>query len=144
MKLIVFIAQLEKRDFSQLTHLKGQSESVESIVNLSKYIEKIKLLQETFNYRFSNFSEGEDDMLAFINLFSLNDGSILKMPSNLQMELIELKANSVLKTKFNELSSIRSASEMIGSWHSLPCEHFPEMRKFTQRNACLFETTSRC
>jgi len=52
------------------------------------------------------------------------------MPSNMQMERIELKANSVLEMKFDELSSLPSASEMIGFWRSLPCEHFPKMRKF--------------
>jgi len=52
------------------------------------------------------------------------------MPINMQMERIELKANSVLKMKFAELCSLPSASEMIGFWRSLPCEHFPKMRKF--------------
>ena len=51
------------------------------------------------------------------------------MPINMQMERIELKANSVLKMKFAELCSLPSASEMIGFWRSLPCEHFPKMRK---------------
>jgi len=37
----------------------------------------------------------------------------------MQMELIELKANSVLKMKFDELSSLPSASEMIVFWRSL-------------------------
>lgn len=99
---------------SQLPHLKEQSECVENIVNFAKYIEKIKLLQEAFVSRFSDFSEEEDRMLAFINPFSLNEHNTLKMPSNMQMELIELKANSILKVKFNELSSFPSASEMIG------------------------------
>ena len=111
-----------------MPHLKEHSKSVKNIVNFAKYIEKIKLLQEAFNNRFSDFSEEEDRMLTFINPFSLNERSILKMPSNLQMELIELKANSILKMKFNELSLFPSASEMIGFWRSIPREHFPEMR----------------
>ena len=36
MKLKVFIAQLEKKDLSQLPHFKEQSESVENIVNFAK------------------------------------------------------------------------------------------------------------
>jgi len=66
------------------------------------------------------------------------------MPGNMQMELIELKANSVLKMKFDELSSLPSALEMICFWRSLPCEHFPKIRKFAQSYACLFGTTCRC
>jgi len=65
------------------------------------------------------------------------------VPSNTQMERIELKANSLLKMKFDELSSLPSASEMIDFWRSLPCEHFPKMRKFAQSYACLFGPTYR-
>ena len=144
MKLKVFIAQLENKDFSQLPHLKEQSESAENIVNFAKYIEKIKLLQESFNNRFSDFSEEEDRMLAFVNPFSLNERNNLKMPSNLQMELIELKTNSILKMKFNEHSLFPNASEMIGFWRSLPREHFPEMKKLAQSYTCLFGTTYTC
>ena len=43
--------------------------------------------------------------------------------------------------KFDELSSLTSASEMIGLQRSLPCEHFPKRRKFAQSYACLFGTT---
>ena len=52
-------------------NLKEQGECVENIVNFAEYIEKIKLLQEVFDCRFSDFSE-EERMLAFINSFSLN------------------------------------------------------------------------
>jgi len=52
-------------------NLKEQGECVEKIFNFAKYIEKIKLLQEISDCRFSDCSE-EDRMLAFINPFSLN------------------------------------------------------------------------
>ena len=52
-------------------NLKEQGECADNIVNVAKYNEKIKLLQEVFDSRFSDFSE-EDGMLAFINPFSLN------------------------------------------------------------------------
>ena len=39
----------------------------------------------------------------------------------MQMKRIELKANSVLKMKFDEPSSLPSVSEMIVFWLSLPC-----------------------
>jgi len=46
--------------------------------------------------------------------------------------------------KFDKLSSLPSASEMIGLWQSLPCEQFPKMRKFAQSHACLFGTMYKC
>ena len=88
-------------------------------------MEKIIVLQKVFDSHFSYFVEEEDCMLAFINPFSLAEQSILKIPSNTQMELIDLKANSALKMKFDELPSLPSASEIINFWRSLPCEHFP-------------------
>ena len=66
------------------------------------------------------------------------------MPSNMQMKLIELKANSVLKVKFIEFSSFPGASEIISVWRTLPCKDFSEMRKFAQRYVCLFGTMYRC
>ena len=63
---------------------------------------KIIVLQKVFDSHFSYFAE-EDCMLAFINLFSLTEQNFLKIPSNAQMELIDLKANSVQKMKFAEL-----------------------------------------
>ncbi|XP_068209107.1 general transcription factor II-I repeat domain-containing protein 2-like [Palaemon carinicauda] len=143
MKLKLSISQLENKDLSQFPHLKEQSECAEDNINFTEYIEKIILLQEAFDIRFSDFSE-EDCMLAFINPFSLTENNILKMPSNIQMELIDLKANSVLKCKLNELFSLPSASEMLNFWRSLPGEHFPELKKFAQSYACRFGTTYRC
>ncbi|XP_068229614.1 general transcription factor II-I repeat domain-containing protein 2A-like [Palaemon carinicauda] len=103
----------------------------------------IILLQEAFDSRFSDFAE-EDCMLAFINPFSPTENNILKMPSNIQMELIDLRANSVLKCKFNEHPSLPSASKRLNFWRSLPGEYFPELRKFAQSYACRFGITYRC
>ncbi|KAG7162491.1 Zinc finger BED domain-containing protein 5-like 10, partial [Homarus americanus] len=37
-----------------------------------------------------------------------------------------------------------NASDMINFWRSLPCENFPELRKFAQSYICRFGTTYRC
>ena len=42
-------------------------------------------------------------MLAFINQFLLTEQDILKIPNNIQLELIDQKINSVLKMKFDEV-----------------------------------------
>ena len=101
------------------------------------------LLQESFNGRFSDFSE-KDRILAFLSPFSLTEHNIRKMPNQMQVELLDLQANSVLKMKFNELSSFPIVTEAIDFRLSLPCKHFPELRKFAQSYACRFGTTYRC
>ena len=57
---------------------------------------------------------------------------MMTMPSNLQMELIDLKTNLSLKMKFEELSSAPNASDMIQFRLPLPCENLPEVRTFAR------------
>ena len=83
-------------------------------------------------------------IFAFINPFSLSEQQIIKMPSNMQMELIDLKVYLSLINKFYLLSSVPSASDMIKFWRSLPSEKFPELRRFAQSFICRFGTTYRC
>jgi len=64
MKLILFISRSKKE-------IQKSRRIFENVVNFAKYTEKIKLLQEVFDSRFSDFSE-EYRMVAFINPFSLN------------------------------------------------------------------------
>lgn len=97
---------------SQFLHLKEQNESAENNGNFTKYIEKIRLLQESFESRFCDFSKEEDCILAFINPFSLNKQKIMKMLNNIQTEIIDLKTNLLLNMKFNELFSVPNASDV--------------------------------
>ena len=110
----------------------------------AKYIEKIKLLQEAFDSHFSDFSE-KDRMLAFINPFSLNDNiRFSRCQVTCKWYLLNLKQTQYWKWNLLNQNSVPIASEMIGFCRSLPCEHFPEIRKFSQSYACLFRTTYRC
>jgi len=49
--------------------------------NLRKYTIKIKSLHDSFENRFCDFAK-EDQILAYINQFSLSERKIMKMPSN--------------------------------------------------------------
>lgn len=72
-------------------------------------------------------------MPAFINPFSLSEQNVMKMPSTIQMELIDLKTNALLKMKFDKYYSDLNASDMINFWRSLLSEHIPELRKFAKK-----------
>jgi len=50
------------------------------------------------------------------------------------MEPLDFKTNLILKTKFDALSSVSGAYDVINFWQVLPCENFPELRKFAQSN----------
>ena len=74
---------------------------------------KNKLLQVSFESPFLDFGKEESCILAYINQFSLSEQKIIKIPSNIQMELIYMKNNSSLKMKFDDLSSAPNASDII-------------------------------
>jgi hypothetical protein len=46
------------------------------------------------------------------------------------MEVIELKCNTILKAKFEELPVIPTAGDALQFWKSLPYENFTNLRKF--------------
>ncbi len=47
----------------------------------------------------------------------------------LLMEVIELKTNAIIKTRFDELPPIPN-NDMINFYKILPCKEFAKLRKF--------------
>lgn len=78
-------------------------------------------------------------------IFYLLKKSILNIISSIQMELIDLKKNSLLKIKLL-MSFLRShvILALINFWPSFLCEHFPELRKYARSSFCRFGSTCRC
>ena len=88
MKLKLFIFQLKNQDLSHFPHLKEQRDISNNKGNMTKYVEKIKVIQDLFENRFQDFAKDEHSTIAFTNPFLLNDEQIMKMPSSIQMELL--------------------------------------------------------
>ena len=80
-KLKLFISQLENADISWSPYLVEQIECGADNGNLRKYTIKIELLHDSFESRFCDFAK-EDQILAFINPFSLSERKIMKIPSS--------------------------------------------------------------
>jgi len=55
-------------------------------------------------------------ILTFINPFLVSEQKVMKISRDLQMDIIDLKTNSTLKTKFDEFSSFPGASDVINPW----------------------------
>ena len=144
MKLKLFISQLENQDLSHFPHLKEQRDISNNKGNMTEYVEKLKLIQDSFENRFQDFAKDEHSMIAFTNPFLLNDEQIMKMPSSIQMELIDLKTNSLLKTMFEELKLVENDCNTIKFRRLLPHENFSELQRFAQRYICRFGSTYRC
>ena len=66
-------------------------------IETEKYCHKIKAIANAFDERFAYFEALESDFAIFSNPLSVNSEEV---PPKYQIELIELKCNSVLKDKF--------------------------------------------
>lgn len=64
------------------------------------YIPKIVELKIEFQKRFLDFKHYENELTLFSSPFSININSVIE---ELQMEVIELQCNTVLKTKYDDV-----------------------------------------
>ncbi|MGH0144122.1 UNVERIFIED_CONTAM: hypothetical protein FKN15_069159 [Acipenser sinensis] len=91
------------------------------------------LLQE-FQSRFSDFSVRENDFSLFSHPFSC---IVDYVPEELQMQLIELQCDSVLKEKY-------STVPLQDFYKYADSDKYPAIRKHAQRMFSLFESTYIC
>ena len=91
-------------------------------------------LKQNFSERFSDLDKIEDDVLLFQNPFGCNPHD---MPSELQLELIDLQANGLLKEKHRE-------GKLLEFYRCLPNDEFLKLKKFASGMASMFGTASVC
>jgi len=80
--------------------------------------QKINMLQDSFEYLVTTCELAKEDdciLWAFINPFLHSEEKPTTMPSDIQLEPIEFKTNSMLKRKFDDLPSVTGASGVINS-----------------------------
>ncbi|CAK1582675.1 unnamed protein product [Parnassius mnemosyne] len=93
-----------------------------------QYAAELKLLSEQFSNRFSDFKNIEDCFSLFATPTKCN---IQIAPIHLQMELIEIQENSLLKSKFEDLRKF--ARRLICAFGSTyKCEQFFSLMKVTK------------
>ena len=91
-KLVLFESQFEVRNLSYFPCLKELYTASAEEAKFSKKI--ISDLKQNFSERFSDLDKIEDDVLLFQNPFRCNPSD---MPSDLQLELIDLQANGIVE-----------------------------------------------
>ncbi len=134
MKLLLFEAQLETGNISHFQCLKEFcAETTEEVIfDFPKKIItdlKIQVLE-----RFSDIDRIESDILLFQNPFGCEPAG---MPLDLQLELIDLQANELLKEKHKE-------GQLVEFYRCLPDNVFPNLKKFASKMASMFGTTYIC
>ncbi|XP_058389185.1 general transcription factor II-I repeat domain-containing protein 2-like isoform X2 [Diceros bicornis minor] len=96
-KLCLWETHLARNNLAHFHTLKLVSENENDGLN---YIPKIKELKTEFQKRFSDFKLYENKLILFSSPFSIN---INNVNEELQMEVIELQYNTILKAKYDDV-----------------------------------------
>ena len=130
----MFESQLKVRNLSQFSCLKEFCAASAEEVNLEFSEKIISELKQNFSERFSDLNKIENDDLLFQNSFSCNPSD---MPSELQLKLINLQANGLLKEKHRE-------GKLFEFYCCLPNDEFLKVKKFASGMTSMFGTTNGC
>jgi len=130
-KLALFSKQILNKSF---THFPTLATLKEAGANVKKYSESLDALHGEFCRRFSDF-EKIDKSLQLVACPLLQDPETA--PEELQLELIDLQSDAVLKEKFNSL-------KLNVFYASLNEAVFPNLRRTAQKMLALFGSTYVC
>ncbi|CAI6366273.1 unnamed protein product [Macrosiphum euphorbiae] len=106
-----------------------------NVTSTEKYAEAISDLKHQFKLRFSDFKANE----TYFNLFSIPFSlPVEDVPENMQIEIIDLQNNKVLKEKYNYVELSIFYSKYINT------ETYPNLRNNALRMMSLFGSTYTC
>jgi hypothetical protein len=136
MKNKLFIKYIDEK---KLDHFPNCKKAVEEVgMNFHWKNDKMKCilmqLQNQFNDRFCDFEKVSGKMKIFANPFSCD---IDDVPSNLQMNVIDLQSNDTLKNSFYEIN------DLVKFYGSFP-SNFNELKRFAQQLITIFGSTYLC
>ncbi|KAJ8393026.1 hypothetical protein AAFF_G00069300 [Aldrovandia affinis] len=130
-KLVLFSRQILNKSF---THFPTLATVKEAGAKVKKYSESLDALHGEFCRRFSDF-EKIDKSLQLVACPLSQDPETA--PEELQLELIDLQSDPVLKEKFNSL-------KLNDFYASLNEAAFPNLRRTAQKMLVLFGSTYVC
>ncbi|XP_045538423.1 general transcription factor II-I repeat domain-containing protein 2A-like [Papilio machaon] len=132
----LFIKHIDEKKFDHFPNCKKAIE--EAGINFNFKNDKMRdiliQLQNQFSDRFSDFEKVSNEMKIFANPFSCD---INDVPSHLQMNVIDLQSNNMLKNSFHEIN------DRVKFYGSLPIE-FDELKRFAQKFITIFGSTYLC
>nr|XP_044999566.1 general transcription factor II-I repeat domain-containing protein 2B isoform X1 [Jaculus jaculus]XP_044999567.1 general transcription factor II-I repeat domain-containing protein 2B isoform X1 [Jaculus jaculus] len=129
-KLSLWETHLARNNLAHFPTLKSVSRNESDSL---KYIPKIVALKAEFQKRFSDFEEYERELALFSSPFSTKIESVRE---ELQMEVIDLQCNTVLKTKFDKVG--------IPDFYKCLWRSYPRYRSHCARILSMFGSTHIC
>nr|KAF6387667.1 hypothetical protein mMyoMyo1_008130 [Myotis myotis] len=130
-KLIFFSRQISDKVFTHFATLVTQKETIQ---NVKKYSKSLDDLHAEFCRRFSDVEKIDQSLQLVACPLSQNPETV---PEEVQLELINLQSDFVLKEKFSSL-------ELRDFYASLNEATFPNIRRMAQKILVLFGSTYVC
>ncbi|XP_075423872.1 general transcription factor II-I repeat domain-containing protein 2-like [Ascaphus truei] len=132
-KLVVWEKQLKNEDLTHFPTCNMNKSSLDKTASYQRYAEKLLSLRTEFERRFADFNSLEDKFYLFSSIFSINIESV---PNHMQMEVIEIQCDSVLKAKYSEVG--------VPEFYKYLPAMFENTRKFAYEIISMFGSTYRC
>ena len=134
-KLRLWENQVKNQTLDHFPHLK--SFGTVNQKKLDQYSQLLQNLITEFNNRFEDFHKmNEMEFPIFNNPFNFEAS---QAPVHLQMELIDLQSDSILKEKFKEVNALTFYTQYFKS-----LDNYPELKKHAARILCMFGSTYLC
>lgn len=130
-KLTFFSRQISNKNFSHFPTLATQEKVIQ---NVNKYSKSLNDLHEEFCRRFSDFKKIENSLQLVACPLSQDPETA---PQEVQLELIDLQSDAVLKENFHSLP-------LKEFYASLKDDCFPNLRGMAQKILALFGSTYVC
>ena len=138
MSLSLWETQLASGDavhFASLKSMCAGRTAQQRVRDMKRYKDKIAALMQEFEQRFQIFGELEKDFKVFSSPFTANASDL---PSNIQLEIIEVQCDSNLKTKFDD------AKTGLNTFYKYLVPRFPNLTALAAKVLCMFGTTYLC
>ncbi|ERE75453.1 general transcription factor II-I repeat domain-containing protein 2 isoform 2 [Cricetulus griseus] len=129
-KLCLWETHLAKNNLAHFPTLKSVSQSDSDGLN---YIPKIVELKTEFQKRLLDFKAWENELTLFSSPFSTKIDSV---PDELQMEVIDLQCNTVLRTKYDKVG--------IPDFYKHLWSSYPKYRSHCAKMLSMFSSTHIC
>ncbi|CAH7250542.1 general transcription factor II-I repeat domain-containing protein 2 [Phodopus roborovskii] len=129
-KLCLWETHLARNNLAHFPTLKSVSQSDSDGLN---YIPKIVELKAEFQKRLSDFKAWENELTLFSSPFSTKIDSV---PDELQMEVIDLQCNTVLRTKYDKVG--------IPDFYKHLWSSYPKYRSHCAKMLSMFSSTHIC
>ncbi|XP_025420322.1 general transcription factor II-I repeat domain-containing protein 2-like [Sipha flava] len=148
-KLSLFLTNLTRNNidhFPTLVDIRGKLENTSP--DISKYQTQIQLLLQSFENRFQDFEKDKNNILFFMNPFSITFSEIQKYSCNIQLEITEIQNHVSLKQIFTEIvlsqPQLQSSENLLKFWKLVPKEDFPATCDLALQISSRFGSTYIC